>query len=441
MLLQIKHELENNEFLKADLGPFKEERNEWNAVSLYLTRYKAKITAASTEMSIRSLRHMECRPQLILLDDGDDLESVKTIEGRNKIYEWFVGDVIPAGDRDTRVMVIGSLLHEDCLIKRLQKSIAEGKMDGIYREYPILDDSGNPTWPAKYPNTDAIENERKKGIPESTFQREYMLKIVRSNEQIIRPEWIKDYDVLPSLSGNDYRGTLIAIDPASSELDSADCTAMIAASVFGNGENLQIFIHPNPINKRMAFNETKGLATMLSQSLGGDYPATIVVEDVGIQKWLIQELKRTGLPVEEFKVGGISKEDRLAVAAGPLQAGMVFFSKFGCDDLRRQLINFGMEKHDDLADAFSMLIIRIIEKFRHRSFSFWRPDTEFDSSNLNSPKPSPDRPIDPNNLRIPPMGEIQKTPWKNKDDIRKLEKELDLEIMRRDLGKREGFYW
>ena len=36
-------------------------------------------------------------------------------------------------------------------------------------------------------------------------------------------------------------------------------------------------------------------------------------------------------------------------------------SQLGCEELIEQLIGFGKEKHDDLADAFTILVLRIIE--------------------------------------------------------------------------------
>lgn len=98
MLLQhIKKELETNVLLQSDLGPFREERNEWNTVSLYIPKYDAKISIASSEQSIRGIRFKEHRPQLLILDDLEDIELVKTKEGRDKLDNWLMSEVIPAG--------------------------------------------------------------------------------------------------------------------------------------------------------------------------------------------------------------------------------------------------------------------------------------------------------------------------------------------------------
>ena len=78
-LSNIKFELEHNELLKKDLGPFDEEKNSiGNATALIVKNLNAKIMISSTEQSIRGMRHGEHRPDLIILDDVEDTNSVRT---------------------------------------------------------------------------------------------------------------------------------------------------------------------------------------------------------------------------------------------------------------------------------------------------------------------------------------------------------------------------
>ena len=58
----LKRELESNELLRADLGPFKEESDEWGSFTIVIPKYNARITAASSEQSIRGIRHGESPP-------------------------------------------------------------------------------------------------------------------------------------------------------------------------------------------------------------------------------------------------------------------------------------------------------------------------------------------------------------------------------------------
>jgi len=71
-----------------------------------IPKFNARLIAASSEQSIRGLRHGAYRPDLIICDDVEDLNSVKTNESRDKTYAWLTGDVIPLGDLNTKIISI-----------------------------------------------------------------------------------------------------------------------------------------------------------------------------------------------------------------------------------------------------------------------------------------------------------------------------------------------
>ena len=177
-LMNIKTELERKGLLSRDLGPFREESDEWGGFSLVIPKYKARITAASSEQSIRGIRHLQNRPEVIICDDIEDLQSTKTKEGRDRTYNWFKGDIIPAGTTHTKIIVIGNLLHEDSLLKRIQQEIKEEKLNGIYEEFPLVNREGKISWPDKFPDHNAISTERKRVGDDVAWMREYLLTII-----------------------------------------------------------------------------------------------------------------------------------------------------------------------------------------------------------------------------------------------------------------------
>jgi predicted phage terminase large subunit-like protein len=367
-MMNLKRELETNELLRRDLGPFQEESDEWGSTSLVFSNYNARITAISIEQGVRGLRHNEHRPDLIIGDDIEDLASTKTREGRNKIYNWFMGEVIPAGDKNTRFIVVGNLLHEDSFLMRIKNSIEENRMSGLFKSFPIID-NGNIVWPGKYPTMDDIEEERKRTGDDHAWQREYMLKILPWVGQVIDPKWIHYYDNLPSFKKEDpdhlvYTGTRIGIDLAISERETADYTAVVPAMIFGYGSNAKIFILPKTINKRMSFPETVDMCKILDETYyeSGLFP-TFVIEDVAYQKALPQQLEYEGVHnVETTRPGGSDKRIRLNLTANLIKTGRVVFPKKGCEELINQIVHFGVEKHDDLADAFSNVVLHVSEK-------------------------------------------------------------------------------
>ena len=361
-LTNIKREFEGNDVLRKDLGPFREEADEWGSTSLVIPEHGARITAASSEQSIRGIRHGAHRPDLIICDDVEDLNSVKTKEGRDKTFAWLTSEVLPAGDTGTKIVIIGNLLHEDSLLMRIKRLIDEKKLDGIFRAYPLIDENENILWPGKFPDMKAVDDLKRTIGNEKSWQREIMLRIITDEDQIVKPEWIQYYDVLPP-DGKEVRRIATGIDLAISQKDTADYTAMVSARIYGYEEDMRIYILPHPINKRLDFPAALETAKTLSKALSDRHNTTeLYIEDVGYQSALIQELNRQNYQAEGVKVAGQDKYARLSLITTLIQNGQVLFPKEGAEDLITQLTGFGLEKHDDLADAFAILLFKIMEK-------------------------------------------------------------------------------
>jgi len=362
-MANIKRELENNELLKADIGPFEEISDEWGSNSIVISKYGARITVASTEQSIRGLRHGEYRPDLVICDDVEDLSSVKTRENREKTFQWFNGEVLPIGDQNTKIVIVGNLLHEDSLLMRLRKGIENEKLNGKYFFYPLLDINGVIAWPTKFKTLEDVEKLRSSIGNDSAWYREYLLRIISDADRLVHPEWIQYYDELPDEDGNHFLYTATGIDLAISQKESADYTAMVSAKIFGNGDKLKIYILPYPVNERLSFPETYELAKDLSKELGDGQYTKLFIEEVGYQTALIQSLSNYGVPAEGVKVSGQDKRSRLALITHLIKQGKVLFPpRQQAEELIMQLTGFGIEKHDDLADAFSLLLIKIFEE-------------------------------------------------------------------------------
>ncbi len=361
-LANIKRELESNDLLKADIGPFEEISDEWGSNSIVISKYGARITVASTEQSIRGLRHGQHRPDLVICDDVEDLNSVKTREGRDKTFQWLVGEVLPIGDQDTKIVIVGNLLHEDSLLMRLKKGIENEKLNGKYFAYPLLDGNNTIAWPSKFQSLADVEKLRTTIGTDSAWYREYLLRIISDADRLVHPEWIQYYDEIPSEESGDFHYTATGIDLAISKRESADYTSMVSAKVFGYNDKLKIYILPHPINERLSFPETYERARELSKNLGDGHYTKLFIEEVGYQTALIQDLSNNNIPAEGVKVSGQDKRSRLALITHLIKQGKVLFPKGNqAEELIMQLTGFGIEKHDDLADAFSLLLLKVLE--------------------------------------------------------------------------------
>jgi len=353
ILMDIKKELEQNEELRRDLGPFREESNQWGAQSLILPMYGAKISTGSIDQSIRGIRHNQYRPDVIICDDVEDPESVKTQESRDKLFDWLTGDVLPAGDKDTRMIFIGTPLHNDSLLMRLKSIFKEGDPGNVFRAYPIVDGNDVPLWPGKFQSPEDIEKEKAKCFSPLAWQREYLLRIVEREDQIIHKTWIQYFDSLPSLNFHTYYA--VGVDLAISQKDSADYTAIISAQVQGLGKEMKVYILPEIINKRLTALETVEKIKYISSTI--DRPK-IYVENNGYQQSIVEYLKKERCNAYGIHSAG-DKYDRLNSISYLLEGGQILFPKVGAEHLINQLLGFGSEKHDDMADAFSLLLSQI----------------------------------------------------------------------------------
>lgn len=360
-MMNIRNELEDNDLLKRDLGPFQEESDEWGSHSLVFSKHGARITVASTDQSIRGLRHNEYRPDLIICDDVEDVQSTKTREGREKTYHWLRGEVLPAGDRNSRLIIVGNLLHEDSLLMRIKDEIAQGRTQGVFKQYPLLDENDNCLWPGKYPTLKEIEEEKLKIASEISWQREYLLRIIPSDDQVIYPEWIQYYDELPGEKHQGFRGTYAGVDLAISSKDTADFTAVVFAQVYSRREKMRIYILPNPLMQKLNFPAQVDLMKNIKSTVLKGSQDTIFVESVAYQEALPQMLEFHGIEAEAIKPKG-DKRTRLSLTSMSIKSGLIKFPRQGCEKLIEQLVGFGVEKHDDLADAFSLLINATLDK-------------------------------------------------------------------------------
>ena len=358
-MTNIKRELESNALLANDLGPFVEQREEWGLTSLFIPKYNARITAISTDQSVRGIRHGAKRPDLIIADDVEDVQSVKTKESRNKTFDWYTGEIIPAGDTYTKRLVVGNLLHEDSLLMRLKVLIDQDKIDGTFTEWPIVK-NGKSTWPGKYPDKAALKRMERSVASRIAWEREYMLNLVADDEQIITSDMIHYYDETPDTLRDQYRRVIIGVDLAISESDKADFTAILVIDVCGSGDEQRMYVQPYPVNKRMSFHATVDELRSMSDTY--NYPR-LYVEQTAYQAAVVQQLQVDGLDVQGVTPRS-DKRSRLSMVSDKIQRGTILFPRSGAEHLISQLVGFGVEKHDDLVDALTVAVLEFYKDNR-----------------------------------------------------------------------------
>jgi predicted phage terminase large subunit-like protein len=102
---------------------------------------------------------------------------------------------------------------------------------------------------------------------------------------------------------------------------------------------------------------------------------TFIIEDVAYQKALPQQLKDEGIwNVMTTRPGNQDKRSRLVLTANLIKTGKILFPREGAEQLIQQIVHFGVEKHDDLADAFAYLVVKSIENNKGRAIIVQKMD-------------------------------------------------------------------
>ena len=140
---------------------------------------------------------------------------------------------------------------------------------------------------------------------------------------------------------------------------------------------MRIYILPNPIAKKLNFPAQVDLMKDIRSTMLIKSTDELFVESVAYQEALPQMLEHQGVKATAIKPKG-DKRTRLALTSTAIKSSKILFPRQGCERLIEQLVGFGVEKHDDLADAFSLLINSTVDKHsgEHTWFAHWIGDDE-----------------------------------------------------------------
>lgn len=115
----IKEELEDNDAIREDFGDLA--GRVWRD-DVIVTKTGIKVQAKGAGQKVRGLKHKHWRPDLIVLDDIENDENVRTPEQRAKLESWFYKAVSKCGDSYTDIIYIGTILHYDSLLSKVLKN-------------------------------------------------------------------------------------------------------------------------------------------------------------------------------------------------------------------------------------------------------------------------------------------------------------------------------
>lgn len=120
-LKDVRREFLNNELLLDFFNISFERKNPGEtAFTVFCDKHPVSFLAVGAGTEVRGLRVGEARPTKIVLDDVEDTEEVQNSEIRQKVRDWYFEVVRQLGSNDTNIEIVGTVLHQDSLLKNLQ---------------------------------------------------------------------------------------------------------------------------------------------------------------------------------------------------------------------------------------------------------------------------------------------------------------------------------
>lgn len=386
-LTDIKNAIEGNAFIIEDFGELKGPI--WRADMVCINSIVGQpiyIAAVGAGSGIRGLRKAQFRPDLIIVDDLENDESVLTSERINKLHQWFQRALMNLGNDRTDVIVVGTIIAFDCVLDRLSKnptwdakklqaiiawspstlwedwkkiytdlSISKEERvrqsDKFYRENEeeLLRDT-EVLWPDGWPYLALMKIYV--DIGDAAFHAERQNEPINFDECPFKPEWFSYYtqEELNNVRITSYYG---ALDPSLGKSRLSDFTALV---IIGRGTNGFLYV-VEAIIERM--NPDRILELLLQK--GREY--SFVRFGIETNQWqdllrimFIERSAREGLylPIIELK----HTKDKVMRVQSLIPYVKNSYIKFSHQHtlLLEQLKGFPKVKHDDGPDALEMAV-------------------------------------------------------------------------------------
>ena len=374
-LKTLANELQHNELLIKTFGDLKGVTWAEGSGEIELNS-DIKIEAKGAGNQIRGIKYKHYRPDLIIIDDLEDPEAVASEERRKKLEEWFFADVMNSIDLNkTRVVVLGTILHQDSLLANILKE----KEEYLKNADPMEMESDAAKAEARELfhtiRLEACDDNLKSNWPEYMSDATIAAKFKIYEQRGLQDVFFREMRNLPmSPDGATFEATLfktyregeikfegmetvVIYDPAKTVSTRADYTAVVGVSI--DTVNNKIYFR-DCVNKRISPDEQYREVLDMADRLGTcnvGYEITSLNEFISYPFETYARTRGRYYNLVALKARG-KKEDRIASRSPFYRMGVVHHNENQAirGPLEAQLLTFPRSKFDDVMDAFAYSI-------------------------------------------------------------------------------------
>lgn len=393
MLEAIKRELLENPRLISDFPDACGEGRIWRASSIVM-RNNVKIQACGSGNKLRGAVHGARRPDLVVLDDLENDEKVRSPEQRDKLEDWLHKTVTPLGAVGDKfdIVYIGTILHYDSVLSRILLNPAwlHARFKAI-KHFPddlkIWDD-----WELIYRERGAGEarafyhrhREQMDAGAELSWEARPLLDLMEIRASIGHDAFATEYQNEPASGASAIFANCLnyyshppqnlvyfmAIDPS---MGQGDPSAILVGGVDKAGV---LYVIEASIKKRLPDLIISDIIALQER-----YDCQkVFVENIQFQEFfrteLVKQSREQGIPVPAVPVTPNKNKNLRIETLQPHLANRSILLNHNHTSLNTQLRHYPHADHDDGVDALQMLWANTVKqqtKPKIQSFSFKEP--------------------------------------------------------------------
>jgi predicted phage terminase large subunit-like protein len=294
---------------------------------------------------------------LFIIDDPHSEQEAKT--GRPDVFlpawEWFQSGplqrLMPGG---AIIIVMTRWSKLDLTGMIVQQTERNEEVDAWeVVEFPAIKDDGEALWPEFWPVEELLS--KKAALDIRYWNAQYMQKPTSQEGALIKREW---WQLWEGETPPTCEFTIMSLDAAQETNNRADYNALTTWGVFFNEEtNNFAIILLNAIKKRLEYPDLKKL--VLEEYKEWE-PDSFMVEKKSAGAALYQEMRRMGIPVQEFTPGkGQDKIARVNAVSALFEGGVVFApDRRWAKEVIEECNDFPSGTNDDLVDSTTLALLR-----------------------------------------------------------------------------------